>query len=123
MRGRLPVFSFRKIRRLHPLHLDAQRAFEREQFTSLVNSEESRSKALRAHSPGSSHAMDEVLGDVRQIVVDDLGYIVHVNSARGQIGRHEDADTPLLESGQGRGALRLRCLLYTSLLSHRTQLP
>src|ERR1700691_6553164 len=75
MRGRLPVFSFRKIRRLHPLHLDAQRAFEREQFTSLVNSEESRSKALRAHSPGSSHAMDEVLGDVRQIVVDDLGYI------------------------------------------------
>src|SRR5271154_2103215 len=52
--------------------------------------------------------MDEVLGDFRQIVVDDLGDVVHVNPARGQISRYEDADTPLLESGECRGALRLR---------------
>src|ERR1700689_4388419 len=108
MRGRFPVFSFRKIRRLHPLHLDAECAFECEQLTALINSEESRSETLRARSSGSSHAMNEVLGDFWQIVVDDLSDVVHVNPARGQIGGDEDADTPLLESGKCRGALRLR---------------
>src|SRR5277367_2630752 len=108
MRSRLPVFSFRKIRCLHPLHLDAERALECEQLTTLVNSEESRGETLRARSSRSSHAMDEVLGDFRQIVVDDLGDVVHVNPARGQISRYKDADTPLLESGECRGALRLR---------------
>src|SRR5271154_5124915 len=108
MGGRFAVLAFRKIGFAHSLDLDAQGAFECEQLAALIDGEQSGSEALRAGSSGASHAMDEILGDLRQIVVDDLRDVVHVNAAGGEIGGHEDAGTPLLESGERRGPLRLR---------------
>src|ERR1700733_7690467 len=54
--------------------------------------------------------MDEVFRHFRQIVVDDLRDFVDVNAARRDIGGDEDAETPLLESREGGGALRLRAV-------------
>src|ERR1039457_5539134 len=98
LRDRFPVLSLRKIRRFHSLDLDSEWALDRKQFAALIEGEESGSEAQSAGPAGTSHAMDEVFGHIRQIVGDDLGDVVHVNPAGGQIGRHEDAETPLLKS-------------------------
>ena len=50
---------------------------------------------------GAANAMDEVFGDFGQVVVDDVGDVLHVNSARGDVGGDQDAITSLLEAGQG----------------------
>ena len=54
--------------------------------------------------------MDEVFRDLGQIVVDDVRDVLHVNAARRQVGRHQNAKAPLLKSSQGRGALGLRAV-------------
>ena len=59
---------------------------------------------------GASDAVDEVLRDLGQVVVDDVGDVLHVNAAGGQVGRDQNAVASLLESGQGGGALRLRAV-------------
>src|SRR5258707_9946313 len=58
----------------------------------------------------AANSVNEVLGYFRQIVVDDVGDVLHVDSARGEVGRHQDAVAPLLKAGQRRGALRLRAI-------------
>src|SRR5258707_13702122 len=58
----------------------------------------------------AANSVNEVLGYFRQIVVDDVGDVLNVDSARGEVGRHQDAVAPLLKAGQRRGALRLRTI-------------
>ena len=110
MRGRLPVFAFRKIRDLLSLNLDAQGTLESEQFSPLIDPEESGSEALRAGAAGASHAMDEILGHLGEIVVDDVSDILDVNTARGQVGGDEDPEAALLKACKCRGSLRLRAV-------------
>ena len=43
--------------------------------------------------------MDEILRYFRQIVVDDVRDVLHVNAAGGQVSGYEDAEAPLLETG------------------------
>ena len=57
---------------------------------------------------GASHAVDEVLGHLREIVVHDVGDAFDVNAAGGHIGGHQDAIPAVLESVQGLVALVLR---------------
>ena len=59
--------------------------------------------------------MDEVLRDIRQIVIDHVRDILHVNAARSQIRGDQHSNASLLKSSQGRRALRLR----TSAVNHR----
>ena len=66
---------------------------------------------LRALPPApSSGAMDKALRIGGHIVVDDMRDVLHVDAARSDIGGHQDAVVPALESGQRRGALRLRAV-------------
>src|SRR5580658_3712966 len=58
----------------------------------------------------SANAVNEVLRDVRQIVVDDVHDVLYVDSARSEIRRHEYAIAPLLESSKGCIPLRLRAV-------------
>src|SRR6267378_3521603 len=93
--------------RTHPLDLDAQRAFELEELRSLLFHVEGRSHAVATVAAGAADAMDEVFRHFRQIVIDDVRDILHVNPARSQVRRHQHAEPPLLESRQCRSALRL----------------
>ena len=45
-----------------------------------------------------------------KIVVDDVRDVLHVNAARGDVRGNQDAVAPLLKSGEGRVALRLRAV-------------
>ncbi len=65
---------------------------------------------MAAVAPGSPNAMDEILRDFGQIVVDDVRDVLHVNAAGGQVSGYEDAEAPLLETGERCGALRLRAV-------------
>jgi hypothetical protein len=53
-----------------------------------------------AGASGAANAVNEILR-LGQVVVDDVRDILHVNAARSDVGRHQDAVASLLESGQG----------------------
>src|SRR5713226_10316760 len=94
----------------HSLHLDPERTLQLEQFRALLLHEECGGNAMSAVASRAPDAMDKILRDFREIVVDDLRDVLHVNSARRQIRRHQHAEAPLLESRERRGALRLRAV-------------
>src|SRR5260370_5871856 len=99
-----------RIIRAQALHLDAQRTLQLEQFGPLLFHEERGSYAVSAVASSSPNAVDKLLGHFRQVVVDDMRDVLHVNSARSQVGRHQHAEASLLEACEGRGALRLRAV-------------
>ena len=63
-----------------------------------------------AGAAGAADAMNEIFGDFRKVVVDDVGDVLHVNSARGHVRGDEHAILPALKSGECRGSLRLRAV-------------
>src|SRR4029077_4936 len=88
--------------------MNAERAFELQKFRALLSSVKSRSNTGFARTSRASDAMDEVLSNLGQIVVDDLRDVLHVNTAGRQIGCDQHSESPLLESGQGCRSLGLR---------------
>ena len=58
---------------------------------------------------GTAHAMNEILGHLRQIVIDHVRDAFDVHSAGGDIGGHQDAIAAFLESAQRHIALGLAC--------------
>ena len=62
---------------------------------------------MPTRTAGAPNAMDKVFRHFGQIVVDDVGNVLHVNAPRCQIGRDQDAISPLLKSGKRRGSLGL----------------
>ena len=63
-----------------------------------------------AITAGASNPVDKVFGDFRQVIINDVSNVLHVNSARGHVRRHQNAEAPLLEAGESRAALRLRAI-------------
>ena len=55
---------------------------------------------------GAADAVDIVLGVDRHVEVDDVGHVGDVEAARGDVGRDQHLDVPLLNVVQG--ALRAR---------------
>ena len=51
--------------------------------------------------------MDEVLGMVGQIVVDDVRDVLHIDAARSNIGRHQHLESASVEAGERARSLRL----------------
>ncbi len=51
--------------------------------------------------------MDEVLGNLRQVVVDDVRDVLHVNAARGHVGSYQHLEASGVESAERAGSLRL----------------
>ena len=60
-----------------------------------------------AGAAGAADAVDVVLGDVRQLVVDDVGQVLDVEAARGDVGRDEDLHLAALKSSSASDALAL----------------
>ena len=74
--------------------LQLQGAFDRTQFPNLGAGNQGRCAAGRAHASGAAHAMNEVLRNLRQIIVYDMRNIGNVNTARGHVGGHQDLEFP-----------------------------
>ncbi len=88
-------------------NLDAELALELKEIRALFPQEKSGSDAAFTGAAGAADAMDEVFGNVRKIVVDDVGDVLNVDTASRDISGDKDAILPALETGEGRGALRL----------------
>src|SRR2546425_4314199 len=54
-----------------------------------------------------SHAVHVVLGAVRHVEVDDVGQLLDVDAAGGDVGGDEDGNLPRLQAGEGLRPLRL----------------
>src|SRR6185369_9311240 len=92
---------------LHSFHPDSQGAFQLVQLRALFPSKERGSYAQFTGASRTADPVDEVLRYLRQVVVNDVGNVLHVNAARSQVGGHQDAVASLLKSSQGCGPLRL----------------
>ena len=73
----------------------------------LVDADQRDGIAVDAGPAGPADAMDVVLGDHRQLEVDDVRERLDVEAAGGDLGRDEDREPAGLEVGQGADALRL----------------
>src|SRR5579864_986910 len=83
---------------LHPLHPDAERALEQEQLRPLFPAEERGSNSTLARAACAAHAVDEVLRDFRQIVVNHVRDVLHVDAASRDVRGHKDAVASLLKA-------------------------
>jgi len=91
-------------------NLDAELAFQLEKFRALFAQEERGGNAAFTGAAGAADAMDEVFGDIGKIVIDDVGDVLNVDAASGDVGGDQDAILPALKAGEGGGALRLRAV-------------
>ena len=88
--------------------LQLQRTLDGTQLGNLCARDERRGAALRTGAPGAAYAVDEIFRHLRQVVVDDMRHVVHVDAARGDIGGDQHLVASFVEAGQGFDALRLR---------------
>ena len=84
--------------RSQPFDANAKRPLQLEKLRSLFSGEQRGGNAVSASTSGSPNAVDEILRHFRQIVVDDVHDVLHVDPARSQIGGHQDAKPALLEA-------------------------
>src|SRR6266705_6510671 len=86
--------------RLHLLHLQTERPLHLKNFAALIASNQRGSHAFFARASRTAHTMNKVLSNFRQIVIDDVNDVLHVNSARSHVRRHQNLIASLLESRQ-----------------------
>ena len=92
------------------LHLDAELALHVKNFGALFAGKKRGGYALAAVAAGAANAVNEILRDLGQIVIDDVGDVLHMDTARGEVGGDEDPDAALLKRRQCGHALRLRAV-------------
>ena len=68
---------------------------------------EGRSRSARARASSAADAVNEILRNLRKIVIHHVGDAFYVNAARGDVGRHQNAIVAVLEATQRLGALVL----------------
>ena len=76
----------------------------------ILMAEEGRRLALSAGAAGAAHAMDKIFCHLRQVIVDDVRNVIHVNAAGSHVGSDKQPRASALEIRQRRGALRLRAV-------------
>src|SRR5262249_11245469 len=86
--------------RLHLLHLQTQRALQLEYFPALVASNQRRRHAFLARAACPPDAMNKILRNLRQVIIDDVHDVLYVNPARSYVRRHKNLIAPLLEPRQ-----------------------
>ena len=68
---------------------------------------ESRVDAESAGARSAAYAMHKIFCQLGQVIVDDVGDVIHMNAARGDVGGDQHSRTPLLEVAQRRVPLGL----------------
>lgn len=84
----------------HPLNGLSNKPFNVAETTRLGLVTEGDRDAFSSGSCGASDAVHIALGDIRQIVVEDVTYAIYVDPSRGDIRCHEDSNLSGLESCQ-----------------------
>src|ERR1700688_1243456 len=92
----------------HTLDFDSQCAFQLEELGTLFLDEQRGSYAVSPVAASAADAVDEIFCHFRQVIINDVGDVFNVNSARCEVGGYQDAIASLLKSGEGGSALRLR---------------
>jgi len=96
--------------RRNSFDLDAELALQLEEIGALFPQEERGGYAAFTGAAGAADAMDEVFSDIGKVVIDNVGDVLDVNAASGDVGGNEHAILSALEAGEGRGPLRLRAV-------------
>src|SRR4051794_10568074 len=88
----------------------ANESFQRTQRAVIFRGDKADGFADRMRAPGAANAMHIILGVHREIIIHHVGNAFHIDSTRGNIGRHEHADGSRFEILQGAQALVLRTI-------------
>ena len=72
--------------------------FDRAPLKMVFGGDETGRLTGRIHTSRSANPMDVVLGTIRQIEIDDMSDIRHIDATRRDIRRDEDAERSALES-------------------------
>src|ERR1700688_1899342 len=94
----------------HALDFDSQCAFQLKELGTLFLDEQRGSYAVSAVAASSADAVDEIFGHFRQVIINDVGDVFNVNTARREVGGYQNAIASLLKSSEGGGTLRLRAV-------------
>jgi hypothetical protein len=89
---------------------NAEFALELHQVRALLTAEERGGDTASTSATGAANAVNEVLGDFGQVVIDDLRDVLHVDAARSDVSGNKDANATLLKTGERCVALRLRTI-------------
>src|SRR6266404_5088127 len=89
-------------------HSQLQRALDTAKLQDLCASNQRGGTPLRSGPARAPNAVDEVFSHFRQVVVDHVGYVVHVQSAGGNVSRNEHLEAAFLKSAQCSVTLGLR---------------
>src|SRR5262249_26639663 len=81
-----------------PFAADGPRALPLEQNGGLLLDIKRGGQAGFTCATGAADSMDEVFGFLREVVVDDVRDVVHVDATSGDVGGYEDAIMAALES-------------------------
>jgi len=71
--------------------------FDRAPLKMIFGGDETGRLTGRVHTSRSANPVDIVLGTIRQIEIDDMSDIRHINATRGNIRRDENAERPALK--------------------------
>ena len=82
----------------HTLDFDSQCAFQLEELGTLFLDEQRGSYAVSSVAASAADAVDEIFGHFGQVVIDDMGDVFDVNTARRQVSGYQNAIAALLES-------------------------
>ena len=82
-------------------------AFDRAQQMPLARRHEQNRLALAPGAPGAADAVHVGFGVGRDVVVENVADALHVQSARGDVGGHENIDLTILEARHGAFAFGL----------------
>jgi len=76
----------------------------------LVRCDESKCVSDLARSRCATHTVDVIVRRLRHIEVDDVAKRFDIDSSRGDVGCDKNLVVAVLETREGRGALRLRAV-------------
>ena len=95
---------------LHAFDAQFQGALDVAEFDDFDSGSQRGSAAGQSSAPGTADAMDEVFSDFGDVIVDDVGDVITVQSAGGDVGGDQYLEAAFLESAEGAVALRLRAV-------------
>jgi hypothetical protein len=90
------------------------RSFDLANIAAFAARGESRCRSAGSGAARAPHAVDEVLGHLRKIVIHHVSDVIDVNAAGGHVGCHQNPVMALLESSQRLIALALRTVSVDS---------
>ena len=88
----------------------AQKAFQSLQVGEIIVCQETDRFANGLGTTGTADPMDVILGMAGEVVIDHVGDAFHIDSACGDVGCDENADTSGLEILKGTETLILRAV-------------